>query len=146
MARYSAGTTPTGVGTALQPCFALLNTASVTGLLRQVAVFNTTATACNFELVEFTAGTPGPDVTEFSYRANAPAASCLAKGLWTANATIGERSGVIFELGAAIGDGVIEVFGSTGIEAAVGATSGLGLVLIAGAPVTAPRVRFEWDE
>jgi hypothetical protein len=146
MARYSCGFTPSGVGTTLRPCAAILSTATVTPLIREVAVFNTTATACNFELVRFSGGTAGPDQTEFKWRENAPTASCVAKGLWTADASIGDRTGYIFELGAAIGDGTIEVFGGEALEALAGATAGVGLLLIAGAPATAPRVRFVWDE
>ncbi len=146
MARYSCGFTPAGVGTTVRPCAAILATATVTPILREVSMFNATTTDCTFELVRFSAGTAGADQTEFRYRENAPAAEAVAKGLWTADATIGDRTGVFFELGAAIGDGSIEVLGAEGIEPLVGSTQGLGLLLVEGAPATAPRVKFVWDE
>lgn len=148
MSRYSAGEAAgaTIVGTAARPIAGLLMTATVSGVLREVHLFNETVTACTYGLYNFTGGTAGTDVTERKHRRNAPASSCQAKNGWTADATIGEFTGYAFELGAAIGSGGIFTFGDEGLEGELGATSGLGIVLIAGAPASGPRWCLVWDE
>lgn len=144
MARYSTRFTTTGAGTTLRPVAAILSTATVTPILRQLAVFNTTTTACEYRLVQFTGGTAGADQTERRHRRNAPAASGVVKGLWTADATIGEDTGYGFKLGAADGSGVIEVFGGEGLEGDLGATAGLGLVPVGTGQICV--IQLVWDE
>jgi hypothetical protein len=145
MARYSAGDTANGAGTTLRPVFALLSTATVTPILREVAMFNTTAVACTYELVAFTGGTAGAgSIAERRHRVNAPPALCLARDMWTADATITENTGYRLVLGAAIGSGAILTFGAEGVEAALGATAGLGLVPIGTGQIC--EVYFCWDE
>ena len=144
MARYSAGMTAAGAGTTLRPIFGLLNTASIAGLLREVSLWNTTAVACTYRLVELTAGTAGATVAAHKYRDNAPPALVLAKQLWTADATIGEDTGYRFVLGAQIGAAAILTFGDPGVEADLGATSALGLVPVGTGQVC--EVCFVWDE
>ena len=143
MARYSTRFTASGAGTSLRPVGALLSTATVTPILRQLAVFNTTTTACEYRLVSFTGGTAGAVQTERRHRRNSPASVCEVFDLWTVDATIVEDTGYGFRLGAAIGSGVIETFGAAGLEGDLGATAGLGLVPVGtGQVVTA---QFVWD-
>lgn len=144
MARYSAGMTAAGAGTTLRPILGILSTASISPLLREFHIWNTTAVACTYRLVNFTAGTAGTGQTERKYRRNAPTASCLVSGLWTADATIGEDTGYRVVLGAAIGSGAIITIGDTGLEAELGPTSGLGLVPVGTGQVC--EVAFVWDE
>jgi hypothetical protein len=146
MARYSSGMASTIVGTAVRPCFALLQTATVTGVLRGMKVTNTTDTAAVYELVNITAGTAGASQVERRHRRNSPAASCDPRAGWTADATVGERTGYIFDLSAAKGAGMYETFGESGLEGELGATSALGLVLVTGAPASGPYVAMIWDE
>ena len=143
MARYSAGMTAAGAGTTVRPILGLLNTATISGILREVHLWNTTAVACTYRLVELTAGTPGATVAAHKDRDNAPPALVLAKQLWTADATIGEDTGYRFVLGAQIGAAAILTF-TTGIEADLGATSALGLVPVGTGQVC--EVNFVWDE
>jgi hypothetical protein len=124
--------------------FGLLNTASVSGQLRELQAWNTTAVQCAFKVVKFTGGTPGADQVESKQRVNAPAATCIAKGLWTADATITEDTGWHFQLGDAIGAAAVLTFGEDGLEAALGATSGLGLVPIGTGQVL--EILFLWTE
>ena len=144
MARYSAGMTAAGAGVAARPIFGLLSTAAITPVLREVGVFNTTATSCVYRLVNFTAGTAGTGQTERRHRWRSAAADCLAFGLWTADATIGEDTGYRAVLGAAIGSGAILTFGAEGLEGELGATAGLGLVPVGTGQVC--EVYFVWDE
>lgn len=136
--------TAAGAGTTLRPILGILATASISPVLREVGLFNTTATACTYRLVNFTAGTAGTGQVERKHRRNAPGASCLVSGLWTADATIGEDTGFRFVLGAAIGSGCILTMGESGLEAELGATSGLGLVAVGTGQVC--EAYFVWDE
>lgn len=144
MARYSAGMTAAGAGTSVRPIFGLLSTAAISALVREIACWNTTATACAFKVVRFTGGTPGADQVESKHRPNSPAASCIAKGLWTADATIVEDTGYRMQLGDAIGAAGILTFGDNGLETALGATAGIGLVPIGTGQVV--EVYLAWDE
>jgi hypothetical protein len=144
MSRYSSGMTAGGAGTTLRPVFALKATASVSGVLRQVEVVNTTDTACEYRLVNLTAGTPGATQTARRHRRNAPAAICVPVALYTADATIGEDTGYRFRLGAANGSAWIATFGDNGLEVELGATSALGLVPVGTGQIVA--VNFVWDE
>jgi hypothetical protein len=136
--------TAAGAGTTIRPILGILSTASISPVLREVGLFNTTATACTYRLVNFTAGTAGTGQIERKQRRNAPAASCAVSGLWTADATIGEDTGYRFVLGAGIGAGVVLTMGGEGLEAELGSTSGLGLVAVGTGQIC--EVYFVWDE
>lgn len=136
--------TASGAGTTVRPIFGLLSTASVTPLLREVSLWNTTAVACTYRLVTVTGGTPGASVAEHKYRTDAPTASCVADGLWTADATVDEDTGYRFVLGAAIGSAAILTMGDVGLEGILGATKALGLVPVGTGQVC--EVTFVWDE
>lgn len=145
MARYSAGMTAAGAGTTVRPIFGILATAAVTPQLREIALFNTTAVACTYRLVQVTGGTPGATVTAYPQRNDALATpTCLAKQLWTADATVNSDTGYRMVLGAAIGSGAILTFGSDGVSCAVGATIALALVPVGTGQVC--EVTFVWDE
>jgi hypothetical protein len=144
VARYSAGMTAAGAGTSLRPVFAVLNTASVSAQIREIGVFNTTSTAATFRVVQLTGGTAGADQAERKHRRNSPSASCVSKGLWTADATVDEDTGYRLVLGAAVGAGAILTFGGDGLEADLGTTKGIGLVPIGTGQVV--EIYFTWDE
>lgn len=144
MARYSSGMTAAGAGTTVRPILGLLSTATVTGCVREIALCNTTATACTYEVVRFTGGTAGTDVAEVKHRPDSPAATCLAKQLWTADATIVDRTGDFMVLAAAVGSAQILTYGDTGLVTALGATAGIGLVPVGTGQVC--TVKITWDE
>jgi len=144
MARYSAGMTAAGAGTTARPILGILSTATISPVLREVHLWNTTAVACTYRLINFTGGTAGTGQVERKQRRNAPPALCLVSGLWTADATAGEDTGYRFVLGAQIGAAAILTMGAEGLEAELGATSGLGLVPIGTGQVC--EVNFVWDE
>lgn len=146
MARYTCGMTATIAGTSLRPVFALLNTASVSGIIREVGVFNTTTTECVYKLVRFTGGTAGADQSEIKHRRTAPAASLTAKAGWTADASsVDDDCLARFELGAAKGSGFVATFGAEGVESHdVGTTKGIGLIPSGTGQIV--EVYFIWDE
>ena len=145
MARYSVGMTASIAGTSLRPIMGLLNTASVTGIIREIGLFNTTTTECVYKVVRITGGTAGADQTEIRLRRAAPAASCVAKAGWTADATVDEDTGYRMELGAAKGSGAILTFGAEGLETHdVGTTKGIGLIPTGTGQIC--EVYFIWDE
>jgi len=137
--------TAAGAGTTVRPIFGILCTASVAPQLREIGLFNTTAVACTYRLVQVTGGTPGATVTAFAQRATALGTpTCLAKQLWTADATVNADTGYRMVLGAAVGSGAILTFGADGISCPVGATIALGLVPVGTGQVC--EVSFVWDE
>src|SRR6266498_1393932 len=137
MAIYSAGTTTL-------PIFSILSTAAITPVIKEIALFNTTATACTYRLVYHTSGTLGATVTAFNHRTGAAATPlCLAKQLATVAVTIGANTGYRMVLGAAIGSGVIiPVMDVTGTI--TGTTPCLGLVPVGTGQVC--EVRITWEE
>jgi hypothetical protein len=142
MARYSAGMTAAGAGTSVRPILGVLATAGVVPMVREIGLFNTTAVACTYEIVQFTGGTPGATVTAFdSDFARTP--TCLAKQLWTADATV-VKTGYRAVLGAAIGAGIIFTFGDVGLRSGLGATVGIGIVPVGTGQVL--EAYMVWDE
>jgi len=131
-----------GAGTTLRPVFGLLSLAASSPVLKEVSVFNTTAVACQYRLVQLTAGTPGATVAARKIRRNGVPNLILAKQLWTADATIGEDLGYTFQLGATIGSGVIIPIAD--VEGDIGATAALGLVPIGTGQIVV--VNFRWAE
>ena len=143
MARYYSGMTATIAGTATLPCFSILSTATVASTLREVAVWNTTATACTFRLVTFTGGTAGAAQTVRA-PSGVPAAECITRAGYTGAVTIVSDVGPRFRLGAADASAVILGFGGDGIWGDVGATAGIGLVPVGTGQIL--EVYFGWDE
>lgn len=144
MGRHSAGMTAAGAGTTVRPIFGILSTATITPQIREIALWNTTAVACTYRLVQVTGGTPGATVTARPHRTDGAPALCLAKQLWTADATVNADTGYRFVLGAAIGSAAILSFGEGGLEGTIGATVALGLVPVGTGQVC--EVMFAWDE
>jgi hypothetical protein len=146
MARYSAGMTASGAGTTVRPIFALTgSTATFAPVLREIGLFNTTATSCVYRLVTFTGGTAGAaSLTTHKHNPSFPAAIATPKSLWTADATVVTDCGHRVVLGAAIGSGAIFTFGDAGLSGDLGTTAGIGLVPVGTGQVC--EVYFVWDE
>lgn len=143
MARYGAGMTAAGAGTTVRPVLGVLATAAVTPVLREIAMWNTTAVACTYRLVTVTGGTPGATVTAVVQRLGGLATpTCLAKQLWTADATVSGDTGYRIVLGAAIGSAGILSFGGDGLTCALSAA--LALVPVGTGQVC--EVYAIWDE
>lgn len=145
MARYSAGA-KTSAGSTVLPIISVYAAAAVGGTLRAVGLTNTTSTAVDLRLVRLTtAGTQGAGLTEGKHNPESAAASCTAFTTHSANPTLGDDLGYRWSLGAAVGAGLIETFGDTGIRITVGTANGIGVIVEngTGQPIEAYLV---WDE
>jgi hypothetical protein len=147
MARYTTGGVASIAGTATLPFVSLYNTAGVNARLREVHVFNTTATGgFTVALARLsTLGTAGAGLTEVSLDSSSVAASCTAFAGHTGAPTVADL-GYRKRMGAAVGDGVIWTFNNdVGVTAPLGTTNGLGLYVPTGTGQVCEFV-LVWDE
>ena len=145
MARYSGTVRSSGAGSTTLPSASLYAATSIRAVLREVHVYNTTATAASFKLSRLdSAGTKPAAVTDAQYNQSSPAASCTVHGTHTAGPTIDEDI-TRFPVGAAIGAGNIITFGDDGFVIPAGTANGVGVVLASGT-IQAVDVTFVWDE
>jgi hypothetical protein len=147
MARYTVGGIATIVGSATLPFVSLYNTAGVNARLREVHVFNTTATG-SFDVALCrlsTAGTQGAGLTEVQLDSSGAAAACTAFAGHTVAPTLADL-GYRKTMGAAIGDGVIWTFNNdVGVTAPLGTGNGLGLYVPRGTGQLCTYT-LTWDE
>lgn len=138
--------TAAGAGTAnTRPAFGILATAAVRPKVREIGIWNTTATACVYRVVTVVGGTPGSTVTAFAQDLGILGTpTCLAKQLWTADVSSLLDTGYRIQLGAAIGSGGIFTFGDNGLSPALGATTAIGLIPVGTGQVC--EVYMVWDE
>ena len=146
MARFSAGAASTGAGSATLPLMALTSAASTGFHLREVGIFNTTTTNTAMQMARITtAGTPGSSVgTPGQMDDRSAAAACVVKQTYSSTAPTTSSLGYNAALGAAIGSGVVWVFGDIGISAAVGTAQGVGVLSIGTGQIC--NIYFVWDE
>jgi hypothetical protein len=147
VARYTVGGRGTIVGTNTLPFVSLYNTAAVNFRLREVHVFNTTATG-SFDVALCrlsTTGTQGAALTEVALDSTSVAASATAFAGHTVAPTLADL-GLRKTMGAAIGDGVIWTFNNdVGVTAPLGTGNGIGLYVPSGTGQTCAYV-LVWDE
>lgn len=146
MARHSVANRSTGAGSSTLPVFSIYGGAAGAGRIREIGVFNTTATACAVSLQRFTAtGTQGAALTEIAYQPDTGVSLCQAFNTHTVTPTITAGTFRRASLGAAIGSGVIWTFGDTGLIIKVGTGNGYGILVPAG---TGQILDFyiDWDE
>ncbi len=150
MPRYSAGVLTTA-GTNVRPMISIFSAAGSSGTLREVGVFNTTATAVALFLTRITAnGTAGAEQVQTAHNPWKIPAVCQVFTTHTADATLGEDLGYRCVLGAAVGSGVVWTFGDDGIliglpDAALTVEIGIGLILENGTG-QACQAYMVWDE
>jgi hypothetical protein len=147
VSRYIIAGTATIAGSATLPFVSLYSTATVNPRLREIHVFNTTATGgfvvsvCRLS----TTGTQGAPLTENALDATGVGASVTAFAGHTGAPTLSEL-GPRKRMGAAVGDGVIWTFNNdVGLPAPIGTAFGLGLYV----PVGTGQVcdyTIIWDE
>lgn len=134
-----------GAGSTTLPIASIYGIASRAGWLREVGVFNTTATAVSVGLALLTTtGTQGAAKTEGSYEAEGAPVQLTVFDTHSVAPTIGTeiRRAV---LGAAIGSGVIWTFGSSGVKIPSGTGNGIGIIITTGTGQICD-VYFDWDE
>lgn len=147
MARYTVGGIATIVGSATLPLVSLYNTAAVNSRLREVHLFNTTATgAFDVALCRLsTTGTQGTGLTEVPLDASGVAATCTAFAGHTVGPTLADL-GYRKTMGNAIGDGVMWAFNNdVGITAPLGTGNGIGVYVPRGTGQLCTYVLI-WDE
>lgn len=133
MPRHTVGQRSTGAGSATLPLFSLYAGASAQAALRELGVFNTTATAVAVALVRLaSSGQPGAAVTIAPNDTGFVAAQAAAYGTHTSAPTLGTDLGYRAPLGAAVGAGVIWTFGDRGLVIPKGSTNGIGLYVPTG--------------
>lgn len=145
MARFSSGSR-VGAGSTTLPLISLYAASTVGPKIREVGIFNTTATAVELKLVRLTTlGTQGGGLVEAKYDPDSPAASCTAYSTHTGNPTLGDDLGYRTALGAAIGSGVIWTFGDSGLRISTGSTNGIGVIVENGTGQIC-ETYMVWDE
>lgn len=144
MSRFSAGFR-TSAGSTTLPIASLYAVAGNGCALREVHIFNTTATEVALKLSRLdSAGTKPAAVTDAEYVQNGPIATCLAHNTHTVAPTIDEEIARTI-LGAAIGSGVIWTFGADGLVIPLGVANGIGIVVSTGTGQVCD-VSLVWDE
>ena len=147
MARHTVGGVATTVGTATLPLVSIYNTATIRFQLREVHIFNTTATGSfTVALCRLSStGTPGVGLTEVSLSGAAAVAGSTAFAGHTLAPTLADL-GYRKRMGPAVGDGVIWTFnGAAGVSSVLGAANGIGLYV----PVGTGQIMdycLVWDE
>lgn len=133
MPRYSAGVR-TGAGSTTLPIISIYAAAAVGCRVREIGVFNTTATAVALHVVRLAAtGTQGAGQVEAKHDPASAAAGCTVFTTHTVDPTSGVIDlGYRTTLGAAVGSGVIWTFGDSGLVLPVGTTSGIGVIVSTG--------------
>lgn len=142
--RHSIAGRATVVGTSLRAMASLFGIATVGGKIREIGVFNTTATALAVAVARFTNATGvGAGLTEADYDAANPA-QCTGFAGHTADGAVGQ----VFRqatLGAVVGSGVIWTFGDSGILIPVGTANGIGIICPTGTGQICDY-HIDWDD
>jgi hypothetical protein len=148
MARFAAGCL-TSAGSTTLPIISLYGSASVTPRIREIGVFNTTATAVALKLVRLTTtGTQGTGLTEAPLNPEVPPTTAVAAAFNTHSSTgptLGNDLGYRGVLGAAVGSGLIWTFGDQGLTVTVAANAGIGVIVENGTG-QACQAYIVWDE
>ena len=147
MARFSVAGRATVVGTAARAIASLFAIASKGFRLREVGVFNTTATAVAVALARFTNATGvGAGLTEAEWDGGVDQLAPSVTGFagHTADGGVGDALRQA-SLGAAIGSGIIWTFGDTGLVVIPGTANGIGILIPIGTGQLLDYY-YDWDE
>jgi hypothetical protein len=145
MARFAAGGLTTAGSTTL-PVVALLGSASVLCRIREIGVFNTTATAVALKLCRVsTAGTPGATLTATSMNIDPATSVGLLKNTYTSTAPTTTDLGFRCVLGAAVGSGFVWTFEDWDLTTLVAANAAVG-ILVENGTGQALQTYWKWYE
>ncbi len=143
--RCSVAGLSTVAGTTVRAVASIFGTATKGFRLREVGVFNTTATECHVALVRFTNATGvGAALTEVQWGSEDPVPLITGFAGHTADGAVGSpiRYGM---LGAAKGSGVIWTFGDAGFVSSIGTANGVGIICPSGTGQILDYY-YDWDE
>lgn len=146
MATYASGARGTGPGTNLLPMGAIVSGASVNFRIKEIGVFNTTATGgFSVGIARLTtAGTPGAGLAETPLDHSSATSACTAVNTYTSTGPTLTDLGYRFTMGAAIGSGVVWTFPDIlNVNAAV--ANGIGLYVPSGTGQICDFY-FVWEE
>lgn len=130
MSGFVAGGLSTAGSTTL-PVFALIGSASIRCRIREIGVFNTTATAVALKLARITtAGTPGTSLTVDKMDPADPVANVGAlRNTYTSTAPTTAELGFRTLLGAAVGSGFVWTFEDYELCTLVAASAGIACLV-----------------
>lgn len=130
-----------GAGSATLPVSSVYNTAAVNARIRELHVWNTTATAVTLAIARLsTTGTQGSSITARTTDASTETPTITGWNTHTVAPTL-TFIGYQFTLAGTIGAGVILPFVDIGITAPLGTGNGIGLYVPTG---TGQVVDFTW--
>lgn len=145
MSEFVAGGLTTAGSTTL-PVFALVGSASVLCRIREIGVFNTTATAVALKLCRLTtAGTPGATLTASSMNADPAASVGVLRNTYTSTAPTTSDLGFRAVLGAAVGSGFVWTFEDDELTTLVAANAAVGC-LVENGTGQALQMYMKWYE
>jgi hypothetical protein len=145
MPRYTVSAVTTAGSTTL-PIISIYGATTVRPKIREIALFNTTATAVALKVVRVTTtGTAGTALTEMPLTSEDPAALATAFNTHTVAPTITAGDLYRVQLGAAIGSGVVLKFEETGLGIPATANNGIAVVVSTGTG-QAIDATIIWDE
>lgn len=145
MSRYMVSAL-TSAGSTTLPIISLYGGTTVRPRLREIWLFNTTATSVSLKLVRVTTtGTQGAGLTEMPQIQEDPAAIATAFNTHTVAPTITSGDLARWVLPAAIGGGVIFTFPEGGITIPPTASNGLAVVVSTGTGQVVEATLI-WDE
>jgi hypothetical protein len=144
--RCSVAGRSTVAGTTLRAVASIFSTATKGFRLREVGVFNTTATAVAVSLVRFTNATGvGAGLTEVQWDVeHDPVPLITGFAGHTADGAVGSPLRQS-PLGAAVGSGVIWTFGEMGICVNIGTANGIGIICPTGTGQILDYY-YDWEE
>jgi hypothetical protein len=145
MARFAAGGL-TSAGSTTLPIAAITGGTGVLARIREIGVFNTTATAVAIKLCRIsTAGTPGATLATSAMNGDPATNVAVAKNTYSSTAPTTADLGYRTVIGGVIGAGLIWTFEDFELTTLVAANAGVGLLVEngTGQPL---QVYFKWFE
>jgi hypothetical protein len=145
MARFAAGGLTTAGSTTL-PVAALVGGTTVLCRIREIGVFNTTATAVALKLVRVTtAGTPGATLAASSLNVDPATSVGVLKNTYSGTAPTTVDLGYRCVLGAAVGSGFVWTFDDFDLTTLIAASSAVG-ILVENGTGQALQIYVKWLE
>lgn len=130
---HSVSGVASGIGSTTLPCVSIYSPSGNGFVIRELAAWNTTTTACTYKWARLTtAGTPGSGITVNEWREDGLNPTATPFNAHTVGPTIGTTIEYM-PIGAAVGAGYYYTYyGSEGMVVAAGTGNGVGLVLVTG--------------
>lgn len=146
MARFSIGGVATVVGTNVRAIASVFAPATGKGIIREIAVFNTTSTAVIVGVIRFSAATNvGAGLTEAEYDTGGNVPLCTGFAGHTGDGTTSGGAIDAAQLGAAVGSGVYFTYGGEGLIIPEGTANGVGIYIPSGTGQIC-TFKITWDE